>query len=138
LNLSPTQRQTVLNKSGGRCWYCGKVLKKIWHVDHLKPIRRITYYNRHEKKRKPTGRLRCPENDVFSNLVPSCPVCNKWKSDMTIEDFRKSLTQLVRSVQNHTNVRMAMLYGIVEVREFVVKFWFEKHINEKIHGEGEI
>jgi len=130
MRLTPEQRQSVWDKSNGLCWYCGDVLpKKGWNADHLKPIGRRSAYNRHTGKRKATGKLRHPENDVIENLVPSCATCNSWKGNMSIESFRKVLTNLSNTILNHANVRMAKRYGIVEIEPQKIVFWFEKHID---------
>mgnify|MGYP001325782747 CR=1 FL=1 len=109
------QRQQILSKSNGRCWYCGIELQKGWHVDHFQPVRR---YN---------GEMTAPENDVPENLVPSCPSCNIMKSDRTIEGFRSLLANLVKSLNRDISIyRHAKRYGLVEESEKEVKFWFEE------------
>ena len=78
--ISRALRLAVYEKYGGRCAYCGSRLRfdpKEHHqrgakfeVDHLVP--------------KAKGGTNDPEN-----LMPSCHQCNWWKSDRSIEDYRR-------------------------------------------------
>ena len=69
------KRKMVEEKTGGKCFYCGIKLTKIyffdergnvvsthhnWHVDHVKPLSKGGTYD-------------------IENLVPSCPTCNMKK-----------------------------------------------------------
>ena len=68
-------RLMVYAKCGGRCAYCGNPIKyEEMQVDHLNPLK---------------GDLSTSETDVLGNLMPSCPVCNRKKSSLTLEEFRK-------------------------------------------------
>lgn len=41
MSLSKKQRIVLRAKFGGRCAYCGEVLKeKGWHADHVEPVLR--------------------------------------------------------------------------------------------------
>lgn len=61
-SISKTTRQKVLDKYGGHCAYCGKVLDlKTLRVDHLHP-----HYRGGE--------------DSFENYMPACYQCNFYKS----------------------------------------------------------
>jgi 5-methylcytosine-specific restriction endonuclease McrA len=75
----------VINKTGGKCFYCGSELKSqdyfdeggkvamtvsLWAVDHFFPLSKGGSYE-------------------LSNLVPACNPCNSTKSARTIEQFRQ-------------------------------------------------
>lgn len=62
-------RRRVFAKGGGKCWYCGVILKmETFHVEHMTPISRG---GTHE----------------FDNLVPACKPCNSKKQGSTAEEF---------------------------------------------------
>ena len=71
-NISPKKVIAVYNKTGGRCWYCGKELDDDFQIDHANPINK-------------------GGSDDISNLLPSCNVCNRRKSDKTVEEYREYL-----------------------------------------------
>jgi 5-methylcytosine-specific restriction endonuclease McrA len=136
--LTKKQRQEVWNKSGGKCWYCGVELPTTgWHADHFLPVERISKYVRDERpnglyshKFKPTGEVAYPERETIDNYVPSCASCNIWKSKMYVETFRQTLEDLSRTVKNYNSVRVAERYGLVEIHENPIEFWFEKNRKE--------
>lgn len=64
-------RDTVWEKSGGHCWYCGDTLKPFstFSIDHVTPV--IAGGSHH-----------------IDNLVPCCKRCNSKKRDRHVEVFR--------------------------------------------------
>lgn len=66
----PRRRQEVFDKSAGRCFYCGVVLRLDgnWHIEHQMP-----------------RALMGP--DELPNLVASCVPCNLAKRDRTALEF---------------------------------------------------
>lgn len=64
------RRREIFEKSGGRCFYCGTVLKLDgkWHADHMKP------------------RALMGPDDII-NLVAACAPCNLAKSDQTALEY---------------------------------------------------
>lgn len=66
----PRRRQEVFDKSEGRCFYCGTVLRLDgkWHVEHQMP-----------------RALLGP--DELPNLVAACPSCNMSKRDRTAIEY---------------------------------------------------
>lgn len=115
-------RQRIWSKSGGLCWYCGTTLpEKGWHMDHFLPVVRHLI----------TGVPEYPERDCEDNLVPSCPSCNRAKSSMPLESWRKIIKGHVVSLnRDSTQYKIAKRYGLVSEPKIEVKFWFEKQ-NEK-------
>jgi 5-methylcytosine-specific restriction endonuclease McrA len=65
-------------------------------------------------------------NDI-NNLMPSCRVCNKWKSCHSLEAFRFEIKeQLKRLNEYSSNFRLAKKYGLVEEKPQSILFYFEK------------
>jgi hypothetical protein len=66
----PRRRREVFEKSDGRCFYCGRVLKLDgkWHIEHQMP-----------------RALMGP--DELPNLVAACMPCNLSKGDSTALEF---------------------------------------------------
>ena len=110
------KRKKVWNKSQGHCWYCGCELKIGWHIDHFKPL-----------GRNPDKTVSNPENDNEDNLVPACVSCNIMKSDMTIEKFRKLISNFVNRLNRDVTVYgHAKRYGLIKETGQEVVFWFER------------
>lgn len=111
-------RQAIYDKSNGVCWYCSDPLAgKRWHEDHFYPIRR-----------NPDGTCLNPQYDVEENKVPSCAPCNKLKSSLNIEYFRKYIQEFVDSLNKYTNqYKFAKRYGQIQETRHPVIFWFEKN-----------
>lgn len=113
--LTKKQRQEVWDKSSGICWYCGIALTdKGWHADHIEPIRR--------------NKDSCdnPHLDTIDNIVPSCRPCNLFKSVLSIEGFRHEIShQTARARHYNVNFRTAERFGLIEVVDKPVMFWFE-------------
>jgi len=113
-------RQAVWDKSNGICWYCGDKLVKGWHVDHFLPI------VRDEKG----GGCMLPENDTFENLVPSCAPCNRYKTFYNIEYFRHLIQNAANASRKLTSgFRISERFGLIEVKDEPVVFWFEKRVH---------
>lgn len=73
--MAKTKRQIVYEMLDGKCFYCGCQLNyDNFHLDHFKA--------------KSTGGTR------VHNLVPSCPECNLFKSNLDIESFRNKIASL--------------------------------------------
>lgn len=103
-------REAVWNKYHGRCAYCGCELPfKEMQVDHIQP--------------------QCvPQDDPnrFSNLNPSCRICNHYKRSLSLEGFRERLKTLHMRVERQYITRVAIQYGIVDLEPFDGRFYYEK------------
>ncbi|WP_193064891.1 HNH endonuclease [Oceanobacillus oncorhynchi] len=112
------KRQAIWDKSGGKCWYCGCDLpEKGWHADHFKAIIRVA-----------PGVSVFPEHDTEENLVPSCASCNRQKSSMPLESFRKIVEGFIKSLnRDSTQYKIAKRYGLVQETDVKVTFWFEEN-----------
>jgi predicted restriction endonuclease len=113
-------RQTVYEKYNGHCAYCGCYLNfKDMQVDHL-----VSQF--HFKFNMAKAYTDKYLNDI-SNLMPSCRVCNKWKSCHSLEAFRFEIQeQLKRLNEYSSNFRLAKKYGLVEENQQSILFYFEK------------
>ncbi|HER8308002.1 TPA: HNH endonuclease [Streptococcus pyogenes] len=107
-SISKKTRQLVLEKYDCHCAYCGKILDiKTLRVDHLEPFR--------------NGGA-----DDISNFMPACQSCNFYKSTHTLEMFRKQLKTIHERIMKPFISRLGEDYGIVEIKPFDGKFYFEK------------
>ncbi len=106
--MNKQTRLKVFEKYDGYCAYCGNELElNKMQVDHIKPRR--------------TGGT----NDI-DNLHPSCARCNHYKRASGIEPFRELLKTLHERVRGEYICKVAEDYGIIEVKEWDGKFYFER------------
>lgn len=101
--LSLRERSLIYNKFNGRCAYCGKREKNL-EIDHLKP-------------------LNLGGSDSIDNMLPACHLCNRYKDDKTIEEFRESLNCITKGFGS--NFAIAKNFGMVEEHIKDIKFYFE-------------
>lgn len=131
MKLSKKQRQELRMKFGGYCAYCGQLLpEKGWHADHVEAIYRGRDFNRiitDDGKMEFTSRVLEREAlDVVENMAPACKQCNLFKGGHTVEGFREQITyQAERARAYSVNFRTAERFGLVQVVERPVVFWFE-------------
>ena len=124
------ERQKILERTGGRCAYCGCQLSMGWHADHMEPVERLTKYDHDKRKYVYEGIMRKPENDTFENKIAACPSCNINKHSMGIEDFRDFIQRFVNSLNNHsTQYKIAKRYGLIKETGIKVKFYYEEQAN---------
>lgn len=118
MRLSEIDRELILNKSNGKCWYCGiNLIGTKWQADHFHPI--IRYGD---------GRCAYPQLDAIDNIVPSCAPCNNYKSSSSIEVFRRNITEQERlTLKASTGLRMLNRLGRVTFSQEPVTFWFEEN-----------
>lgn len=113
-NISKALRQSVHEKYGGRCAYCGKqIALKDMQIDHIESV-----YNH-------------GENTDIENLMPSCRSCNFYKSTMSIEKFREQLYKIKSRLEKIFIYRLAREYGLVYENDKEIIFYFEKVKEEK-------
>ena len=109
-------RLAVYQKYGGHCAYCGcKLEYKEMQVDHVESV-----YAHNGK-------------DEMSNYMPSCRMCNFYKSTSNVEDFRLRLQTLHERLRKPFIYRLAVKYGLVLEDHKDIKFYFEEVENET-HG----
>lgn len=132
--MTKKQRENLRMLFGGRCAYCGCELpEKGWHADHVEPIYRKT--DMINGKMVSTGECFNPEKDTEDNLVPACAPCNLFKSVYSIEVFREEIKkQADRARKSSVNFRTAERFGLIELVDKPVVFWFEQYQQENLGG----
>jgi 5-methylcytosine-specific restriction endonuclease McrA len=114
-------RQTVYEKYDKRCAYCGCYLFYIkdMQVDH--------FVSKFHFKFKMAEKYTDKELNDIDNLMPSCRICNKWKSCHSVEQFRFEIeSQLDKLNEYSSNFRFAKKYGLIEEKQQPILFYFEK------------
>lgn len=123
-------RKQVFEKYHGHCAYCGCMLpEKGWHIDHVKPVRRlyedVSIESKGEWKRVCVG-MGKPKLDCLDNCMPSCASCNINKHGYSIEEFRKNISGYLNSLNlRMVQYKMAKKYGLVVETNQPVVFYFE-------------
>ena len=111
------ERQSVYRKYDGHCAYCGREITfKEMQVDHYWPQWNGMFADK-------LGGF--DVNDI-ANLMPSCRRCNHYKRAHLPEDFRKIMKTLHERIEKIYIVRVAIDYGIVQLKPFDGKFYFER------------
>lgn len=82
-------------------------------VDHVDAVYRAEYEGREV-------------DNSIDNLMPACRQCNFYKGTSTIDEFRRKILQLERTALISFPVRLAQKHGIIQVKEWDMKFYFEK------------
>jgi hypothetical protein len=110
--MAKIDRVKLHGRYGGRCAYCGKSISiKDMQVDHITP--------------------RCMNGgDNPENLNPSCRRCNHYKRADTLNGFRVTMKTLHHRVSSIYIVKVAIDYGVVDVKPFDGVFYFEKFTNQ--------
>ena len=109
-------KQKVYRKFYGHCAYCGCELEyKDMQIDHIQPV---------ELK----------GTDDFNNLVPTCRMCNFYKSTTSIEVFRENIRTIPIRLEYDYIYRLALKYGNIERRTEPIKFFFERFTGCKACG----
>lgn len=111
-------REKVWHKYNNHCAYCGKVLEyEDMQVDHLIPKGRRSYFD-------PIQENKIIES--FNNLMPSCRRCNHYKRAYSLKEFRQLMVSLHDRVARQYITKVAIDYGIVEIKPFDGVFFFER------------
>lgn len=126
--LNKTIREHVHKKHAGRCGYCGlEISYKEMQVDHIIPqVDFLTHIK--NQYRIPEFLKHLTECDVnhIDNLMPSCRVCNKWKSWFSLEQFRIEISEQVKRLNDYSsNYRIAKKYNLVSENVRPIVFYFE-------------
>lgn len=102
--IDKATREEVFHKFNGHCAYCGIVLNKGWHVDHVWP-------------HSGGG----PEDIV--NYFPACKYCNTLKNSLHLEQFRST----IEKYHTKCGAVVAERFGSIQIiGPITVVFWFEK------------
>ena len=121
--MNKTKRLQVYNKYGGRCAYCGREIKyKDMQVDHIWP--------QHMMRLIDVEKMNSAEN-----LNPSCRRCNHYKRGGSLEYFRQLIKTLHDRVRKIYINKVAEDYGIIKVKPWDGKFYFEKILRKESEVE---
>ncbi len=116
MNKRDSLRQKVWLKYNKHCGYCGKVLEyKDMQVDHITPKEIYNWKILGERFRM----------NSFDNLMPSCRSCNHYKRAEGLEGFRQLMKTLHERIQGLYIGKVAINYGIIEIKPFGGIFYFE-------------
>ncbi len=99
------KREKVFNMFGGRCAYCGCELDfNNFHIDH----------------KVPRSVMKPGTNDI-NNYFPSCPDCNLFKNDLSIEGFRDKIKNSI-----HKTIQGRIVSKYFHADDQDITFYFEK------------
>ena len=107
----PKKRARVLAKTNGRCAYCGVVLGETYHIDHIRSV----------DEHRTNGEWLW---DREHNLHAACRDCNLYKSNLSLDDFRKKIEAAHSRMLKHSAYRAMLRYGVAPPEGPVV-FYFE-------------
>lgn len=139
MKLTKQERETLRNKYGGRCSYCGIELKRTFQADHFIPVLRVKRYIRDESnqivrdaKNKPLCEtiMENPEHDVIENMMPACGNCNNDKGSFTIEGWRAYIPHRLHTLNNnpkYASYQKALRFGLIKETGIKVVFWYERY-----------
>ena len=66
-------------------------------------------------------------SDEPENMNPSCRKCNFYKGSFTLDGFRYQLANVLKTnIENKFQFQLGLKYGMVEIKEWDKKFYFEK------------
>lgn len=109
MNKRERLRYRIWLKYNQHCAYCGREIEyKDMQVDHFIAKR---YSN---------------NDNSFTNLMPSCRRCNHYKRVKDVEQFRLLMKTLHERISSQYISKVAIDYGIIKIKPFDGKFYFEK------------
>lgn len=120
------QRDTLRQKFGGRCAYCGCELTDM-HADHLEPVVRLHTDPWGKPLPHAEKSFLKPERNVVSNMMPACAPCNLHKGGYPLEFWRNIIQRSGEIVRNQTSTfKAGERFGVIRVSADPVTFYFEK------------
>jgi len=128
MTLSREIREKAYNKHNGKCGYCGiSIQYHEMQVDHIIPQSNFKHHVLNKwRLPKFLEHLTVDDKNHIDNLMPTCRVCNKWKSNFDLELFRKELEEQVKRLNEYSgNYRIAKKYSLVIEDIKPVVFYFE-------------
>jgi len=123
------ERIKIHNKLNGHCAYCGENIElKDMQVDHIIPQRNFKMSIKNNfRVPEFLSHLTLEDLNHDDNLLPTCRVCNKWKSAHDLELFRNELSeQIHRLNERSSNYRIAKKYGLLAETIKPIVFYFER------------
>lgn len=89
---------------------------KSMQVDHYLPQCRERFYSKRFKK----------DVHAETNLMPACRRCNHYKRARTPKQFRELMASLHERIESIYIMKVAIDFGIAEIKPFDGKFYFER------------
>ena len=123
------ERIKIYNKLDGHCAYCGDEIElNDMQVDHIIPQRNFkTRIKNNFQVPAFLSHLTADDLNHDDNLLPTCRVCNNWKSSHDLELFRRELSeQINRLNKRSSNYRIAKKYGLLAETLKPIVFYFEE------------
>ena len=113
--MAKINRQVVYDKLNHHCGYCGCDLVNIkdMQVDHIEPQWKF-------KEGYVDGDMNSEDN-----LISTCRTCNHYKRGYDLEGFRELMVSLHKRIQDIYIVKVGIKHGIVNIKPFDGKFYFE-------------
>jgi hypothetical protein len=113
--MSISKKSLILQKTDGRCYYCGKELKlSNLNIDHIFP------------------KLKGGKRNI-ENLAPVCKSCNSSKGSKTLEEYRsylckKKLKNNPLSIPYFSELQISYLKKTYNIKIELpsIKFYFEE------------
>ena len=123
--MTKAERMQVYEKYGGHCAYCGKAIQyKDMQVDHIVPRCAHPHYKQGI------------DIEDIKNKNPACYRCNHYKRSANLETFRQMLQTLHERTQKIYINKVAEDYGIIQIKPWDGKFYFEMEVTNEKPGEG--
>ena len=123
--MNKKTREAVYQKYDGHCAYCGKEIEyKAMQVDHM-------YSKAYgESYARMVGKV---ELESMENYMPTCRRCNNYKSNLSLPGWRAFMERLHERAVTQTSIKVGVDFGIVTVKPFDGKFYFEKVTEKNEH-----
>ena len=114
-------KEILFEETNGRCAYCGCELPDRWHIDHINPVLRNSGFDNKKNYNN-------PENHKIQNMIASCPKCNYWKRDMSVEQFREYIKECSNYCDDmYPRYRVGKKFGVItEFTDLSITFYAEK------------
>lgn len=107
--LTKQERESIWLKMNSHCGYCGGLIQlKDMQVDHIEPL-----YN--------------GGSDTLDNMICSCRSCNHYKGTLTLEKFRKQISDIPKVLErNNITYQIGLRYELLITPALRnIKFYFE-------------
>lgn len=135
-------RETIRQKFGGKCAFCGDDVSKGMHIWDIEEIQTVVTETGEMKK----------VNEVWENLYPACKSCasvrkkhpgerinGEWVDNgklMTIEEFRKDIAQTFKFLRSggltQNSYGRSIRFGLIVETGNPIVFHFEKVTRDEI------
>ena len=132
--MTKANRETIRGKFNNKCAYCGCDLKSKFQIDHvLSQSNFLTHIKNQWQVPDFLKHLTDVDLNHPDNLFPTCCSCNNYKGTMSIERFRAEIQRQSEILRNaKPTFRLAERFGVIEVTNRPVVFYFEQFNNKPI------